>query len=98
MRIFTIILFIRYPKNYTDDGSFVKTGYFMDSLTSIRIINMHRLVPFAVPMMQKLVLLGKMLSFRGGDEMPTIFNKDIQSPFEDVIFGGCRVFGFTRDK
>jgi len=39
----------------------------MDSLTSIRIINLHRLLPYAIPIMQKLVFLGKILSFRGGD-------------------------------
>jgi len=49
----------------------------MDSLTSIRIINMHRLVPLAIPILQNLKFLGPILSFRGGDEIPTIFNKDI---------------------
>jgi hypothetical protein len=49
----------------------------MDSLTSIRIINLHRLMPFAIPIMQRLHFVGKTLSFRGGDEIPTLFNGQV---------------------
>ena len=52
----------------------------MDSLTSIRIINLHRLLPRLISLMQKMPFLGKTLSFRGGDEVPTLFNGDIE-PF-----------------
>ena len=45
-------------KTISEDGQFVKTGYFMDSLTSIRIINMHRLFPKAIPLFQKMIFLG----------------------------------------
>lgn len=57
---------------------------------------MHRLVPYAIPLIQKLIFLGRLLSFRGGDQTPHLFNKDIDEPFEDVVFGGCRVFGLTK--
>ena len=70
----------------------------MDSLTSIRLINLHRLIPFAIPFMQNMIFLGKILSFRGGDEVPTIFNRDLPDKFEEVVFGGCRVFGLTASK
>jgi len=63
-----------------DDGQFVKAGYFMDSLTSIRIINLHRIFPRFISFMQKMAFLGKTLSFRGGDNTPTLFNGDIE-PF-----------------
>jgi len=53
--------------DYLEDGSFIKTGYFMDSLTSIRIINLHRLAPFIIPLAQKITFLGTLLTFRGGD-------------------------------
>lgn len=53
----------------------------MDSLTSIRLINLHRLIPYAIPFMQKIVFLGKILSFRGGDEFPTMFNRDLPEKF-----------------
>ena len=49
----------------------------MDSLTSVRIINLHRLLPQSIAAMQKLVFLGKMLSFRGGDELPTRFTGQV---------------------
>lgn len=78
-----------------EDGSFVRCGYFMDSLTSIRLINLHRLAPLAIPFMQKLAFLGSVLSFRGGDERPTVFGKEVEGGFGDVVFGGCRVFGIT---
>jgi len=48
----------------------------MDSLTSIRIFNLHRLLPSAVPFMQRLPI-GQILSFRGGDPTPTLFNGDV---------------------
>ena len=82
---------------YKENGAFVKAGYFMDSLTSVRIINLHRLAPAIVPLLQRLPL-GQTLSFRGGDERPTLFGADIGSPFEDVVFGVSRVFGVTADK
>lgn len=53
----------------------------MDSLTSIRLINLHRLVPIAIPTMQKMSFLGKVLSFRGGDEIPTLFNGQVDEYF-----------------
>jgi hypothetical protein len=67
MWIFAILLFTRFSKYYIEDGRFIKAGYFMDTLTSVRIINMHRLIPFAIPIIQKLTFLGRLLSFRGGD-------------------------------
>ena len=75
----------------------MKAGYFMDSLTSIRIINLHRLAPPLIPIMQRLPI-GRTLSFRGGDECPTLFSGDVGVPFEDVVFGGSRVFGVTGQK
>jgi len=53
----------------------------MDSLTSIRLINLHRLIPFAIPTMQKMTFLGRLLSFRGGDEIPTLFNGKVEDYF-----------------
>jgi hypothetical protein len=53
----------------------------MDSLTSVRLINLHRLLPSAIPTMQKMTFLGKVLSFRGGDEIPTLFNGQIEDYF-----------------
>jgi hypothetical protein len=98
VRISAVILLAVYSIDKLENGGFIKCGYFMDSLTSIRVINMHRLAPFLIPILQKFIFLGKTLSFRGGDEHPTIFNKEIESPFEDVVFGGCRVFGITYSK
>ena len=67
----------------------------MDSLTSIRLINLHRLLPRVIPLFQRLPFLGKLLSFRGGDELPTRFNSDAE-PFEEVSFGVSRVFGRAK--
>jgi hypothetical protein len=78
-----------------EDGRFVKSGYFMDSLTSIRIINLHRLVPQVIPLIQNFPILGRTLSFKGGDEVPTTFNSDVE-PFDDVAFGYSRVYGLTK--
>jgi hypothetical protein len=80
-----------------EDGSFVKSGYYMDSLTSIRVFNMHRLIPQAIPLIQKFkFLLGKTLSFRGGNERPSVLNREIETPFVDAVFGGCRAYGFSE--
>lgn len=68
----------------------------MDSLTSIRIINLHRLIPNVIPFMQKLSFLGKILSFKGGDEEPTLFNREV-GPFEDMWFGISRVYGKGKE-
>lgn len=68
----------------------------MDTLTSVRVINLHRLVPRVIPLVQSIPVLGRTLSFKGGDEVPTVFNSDIEEPFEDVVFGISRVFGFTK--
>lgn len=59
-----------------EDGTFIKSGYFMDSLTSIRIFNLHRLAPWIIPLVQK-IPAGRLLSFKGGDEVPTMFGSDI---------------------
>lgn len=67
----------------------------MDSLTSIRVLNLHRLIPPLIPLIQSFPLLGNTLSFRGGDEVPTVFNNDID-PFIEVVFGVSRVFGLTK--
>ena len=74
----------------------MKCGYYMDSLTSIRIINLHRLMPRVIPIIQKMFFLGRLLSFRGGDEEPTLFNRDMV-PFTRMDAGGCRVFTFDED-
>ena len=58
-----------------EEGDFVKAGYFMDSLTSVRVFNLHRLAPALIPFMQKLTFLGSLLSFRGGDPSPALFNR-----------------------
>lgn len=69
----------------------------MDSLTSIRVFNMHRLIPQAIPLIQKFkFLFGETLSFRGGNERPSVFNRDIETPFVDAVFGGCRAYGFSE--
>jgi len=81
MWLFAVLLPALYLLCYLEDGSFLKTGYFMDSLTSIRLINLHRIMPYAIPFMQKMVFLGKILSFKGGDELPTIFNKELPDAF-----------------
>jgi hypothetical protein len=77
MWLFAVLLSTVYLSFDAEDGSFIKSGYYMDSLTSIRVINMHRLAPFLIPILQKFIFLGKTLSFRGGDDYPTIFNKEI---------------------
>ena len=74
----------------------MKSGYYMDSLTSIRVFNMHRLIPRAIPLIQKLKFLGETLSFRGGNEKASVFNRDIETPFVNAIFGGCRAYGFSE--
>lgn len=48
----------------------------MDTLSSLRILNLHRLVPGAIPILQKLKFLGKLLSFRGGDDALTLVNRN----------------------
>lgn len=95
-RIFTIVLSFGYISREIEDGRFIKAGYFMDTLTSVRVINLHRLVPRVIPLIQSIPVLGRTLSFKGGDEVPTVFNSDIEEPFEDVVFGISRVFGFTK--
>jgi hypothetical protein len=69
----------------------------MDSLTSVRILNLHRLAPPLIPLLQRLPF-GRTLSFRGGDDHPTLFSREIGKPFEEVVFGGSRVFGVTAEK
>lgn len=70
----------------------------MDSLTSIRILNLHRLAPWFVPLLQQFPVLGTTLSFRGGDDQPTLFNSDIQGGFEDMTFGISQVFGISKQQ
>jgi hypothetical protein len=67
----------------------------MDSLTSIRVFNLHRLAPWLIPLLQNLPV-GRLLSFRGGDEVPTLFGNEVEQGFDDVVFGVSRVFGFSR--
>jgi hypothetical protein len=83
MWLFAVILSTVYLSFDAEDGNFIKSSYYMDSLTSIRVINMHSLAPFLIPIFQKFIFLCKTLSFRGG---------------EDAVFGGCRVFGLTTSK
>ncbi len=97
MWLSSIIFLTLYLYFNEEDGSFVKTGYFMDSLTSIRVFNLHRLAPRAIPIIQKLKFLGETLSFRGGNEHPKVFNRDLETPFVNAVFGGCRTYGFSEE-
>ena len=47
----------------------------MDTLSSLRVFNLHRIAPKVIPFMQKLKFLGKLLSFRAGDDELTLVNR-----------------------
>jgi len=95
MRIPPVLLFTQYSFFYLADGRFIKTGYYMDSLTSIRIINMHRLAPSIIPLIQAIPLFRGTLAFKGGDDHPTTFNTEEQI-FDEVAFGYSRVYGINK--
>ena len=61
-----------------EDGRFIKTGYYMDSLTSIRVINLHRLAPSLIPLVQSVPFFRGTLAFKGGDDRPITFNTESQ--------------------
>lgn len=50
----------------------------MDSLTSIRVINLHRLAPSLIPLVQSVPFFRGTLAFKGGDDRPTTFNTESQ--------------------
>lgn len=49
-----------------ENGQILKTGNIMDSLVNIRQLNLYRLAPFLLNILQKFAFLGKTLSFKGG--------------------------------
>ena len=51
----------------------------MDALVNVRQINLYRFLPSILHTFQKLVFLGKTLSFKGGHEKLTTLNMDLLS-------------------
>lgn len=79
------------------DGQLVKNGSYYDTLTNVRLINFYRLFPRLFRTMQKFTFLGKLLSFRSGEDKPTLINgTELENNifFKRAVFGHAGVHGF----
>ena len=85
---------------YLDDGQVLKAGYYMDTVSNVRVINFYRKMPSLITTLQVSFLIilqnypifGNLLSFKGGDQQLNLLNRE---QLEKGIFFDKAIFSHS---